>query len=475
MIFSSTVFLFVFLPCVLLVYYISPRIIRNYILLAFSLLFYWWNQPVYVILLLVSILINYLCGLLIERCQSLNYKKVALSAGIGTNIILLGIFKYTDFIITTINQITHGDISLVNIALPVGISFFTFQGMSYIIDIYRGKCNCCHNPFETALYISLFPQLIAGPIVKYNEVYAALKNRRETLAMFSAGITRFIFGLSKKVLLANVLGETTDEIFNASGVGIDCPTAWLGCICYTLQIYFDFSGYSDMAIGLGKMFGFIFPENFNYPYISTSITEFWRRWHISLSTWFRDYLYIPLGGSRKGNRTLHLLIVFFITGLWHGASWNFILWGLWYGVLLVIEKPLMKTRLYTLIPSFLKWIVTTLIVMLGWVLFRAENLADAIHYLKQMSGFGSVASANVHFSFEYYADNRLLFTLGIAIAASIPLVKFIVNKLWKLSESSTALSLIFRITGLLVTFALFAVCITYIINNVYNPFIYFRF
>lgn len=475
MIFSSTIFLFGFLPCVLLFYYISPRIIRNYALLAFSFLFYWWNQPVYVLLLLGSIMINYISGLVIDLQNKKIHKQIALVTGLILNIVLLGIFKYSDFIIETINQITHGNITLVNIALPVGISFFTFQGISYIIDIYRGVCKSCRNPFTTALYISLFPQLIAGPIVKYNEVYSALNNRHETFEMFSSGIIRLIIGLSKKVLISNVLGETADQIFKASEAGIDLPSAWIGIICYTLQIYFDFSGYSDMAVGLGKMFGFNFPENFNYPYISQSITEFWRRWHISLSTWFREYIYIPLGGSRKGSRTLHLLIVFFITGLWHGASWNFIIWGLWYGVLLIIEKPIMSTRFYKHIPKLFKWLVTMLIVMLGWVMFKAETAASAINYISILFGRGAVAIDKVHFSYLYYLDKRLILTTIIAILASIPIWRNCVRRLNERLESSVVKYSFYRIISLALVFTLFAVCIIYIVNDVYNPFIYFQF
>lgn len=468
MVFSSLVFLCFFLPACLLFYYISPARLKNTMLLLFSLLFYWWNKPEYVFLILFSIALNYLGGIWISSCRRNLIKKAAFIIVLCMNILLLVIFKYTDFIITNINLITHGDIPLPNIILPIGISFFTFQGISYICDVYMGKCSCCKNPVDTALYISLFPQLVAGPIVKYNEISHELTERHVSIHSFSDGIMRFIAGLSKKVLIANVLGETADGIFNMSDRGIDCPSAWLGIICYTLQIYFDFSGYSDMAIGLGRLFGFTFPENFNYPYISKSITEFWRRWHISLSTWFRDYIYIPLGGSRRGNQSLHLLIVFFITGLWHGASWNFILWGGMYGVLLVIEKPFSRLNIYKKIPSFLKWLITIIIVMTGWVLFRAPDLDSALKYILMMYGIGSLPPGAAHFSYMYYLDKRLIFTLIAALPACIPVFR---EKFNYLKDKY----IFIRILQIIFAFLLLITCIIYIANSVYNPFIYFQF
>lgn len=468
MVFSSSVFLFFFLPLCLLLYYISPAKIKNTTLLLFSLLFYWWNKPEYVFLILFSITVNYLGGILINACKRSSTRRTAFIFILCINILLLVIFKYADFIITTMNQVSGKNIPLLNIILPIGISFFTFQGISYVCDIYTGKCECCKNPIDTALYISLFPQLVAGPIVKYNEISRDLKKRHVTAHGFSEGVIRFITGLSKKVLIANVLGETADNIFDSVNSGIDCPSAWLGIICYTLQIYFDFSGYSDMAIGLGRLFGFSFPENFNYPYISRSITEFWRRWHISLSTWFRDYIYIPLGGSRRGNRSLNLLIVFFITGLWHGASWNFILWGLWYGILLVIEKPVSRLKIYDKIPAFFKWVATTFIVMSGWVLFRAETLKKALDYFLAMLGIKALSPSAAHFSYIYYLDKRLIFTLCVAIIACTP---FFTKRFNYLKERFV----IVRSIQIITVFALFALCIINIANNAYNPFIYFQF
>lgn len=468
MVFSSSVFLCFFLPACLLFYYISPAGFKNTVLLLFSLLFYWWNKPEYVFLILFSITLNYFGGVLIDNLTRSVSRKIAFISVLIINILLLVIFKYTDFIITNINQISGSSFPLPNIILPIGISFFTFQGISYICDIYMGKCTCCKNPLDAALYISLFPQLVAGPIVKYNEISSQLKKRYVTLHVFSEGIMRFIAGLAKKVLIANVLGETADNIFNQIESGIDPITAWLGIICYTLQIYFDFSGYSDMAIGLGKLFGFSFPENFNYPYISKSITEFWRRWHISLSTWFRDYIYIPLGGSRSGNRSLNLLIVFFITGLWHGASWNFILWGGMYGILLVLEKPFISRNIYKKIPSFFKWAVTIIIVMTGWVLFRAPDLKSAISYMSAMYNIHSIPAAETHFSYVYYLNKRLIFTLLAAVIASTP---FLTRKFNYLKCKYACI----RAVQIIPAFILFMICIICIANSAYNPFIYFQF
>lgn len=465
MVFSSVIFLFYFLPAAVLFYYITPARFKNITLLLFSLFFYWWGQPYYLVLLISSIICNWLFGIFIGRCPSRKGAAILLAAGIFINILLLAAFKYTDFLITVVNQISGLRIPLLNIILPVGISFFTFQGMSYIIDIYRGICNACANPLDTALYISLFPQLIAGPIVKYGEIYPQLSSRSHSVIKFGDGIKRFVTGLSKKVLISNVLAITADDIFGSFSKGIDTPTAWIGIICYTMQIYFDFSGYSDMAIGLGKMFGFSIPENFNYPYISKSITEFWRRWHISLSAWFRDYVYIPLGGSRRGIRAVNLFVVFLVTGIWHGASYNFIIWGVWYGVLLIMEKPLLATSFYRRIPSFFKWAVTMFFVIIGWVIFRSPDLPSAAGYVKTLFAIGSPASADVHFSFMYYIDCRLIFTVFAACIFSTPLCKNIYNKRNKITD----------IIEVPLIIALFIICIIFIINNVYNPFIYFQF
>ncbi|MCI8307167.1 MAG: MBOAT family protein [Lachnospiraceae bacterium] len=477
MVFSSVIFLFYFLPAAVFFYYITPARFKNITLLLLSLFFYWWGQPYYLVLLISSIFCNWLFGVLIGKSTSGKTETVLLSAGICMNIILLGVFKYTDFLITAVNQIADREIPLFHIILPVGISFFTFQGMSYIIDIYKGTCKACKNPLDTALYIALFPQLIAGPIVKYNEIYPQLHSRSHSFILFSDGIKRFVIGLSKKVLISNVLAITADDIFDSFWGGIDTPTAWIGIICYTMQIYFDFSGYSDMAIGLGKMFGFSFSENFNYPYISKSITEFWRRWHISLSTWFRDYVYIPLGGSRRGIRAVNLFIVFLVTGIWHGASYNFIVWGVWYGVLLIIEKPLLGTSLYRRIPSFIKWTVTMLLVIIGWVIFRSPDLPSAAEYMKTMFAINSPSPTDVHFSYMYYIDRRLIFTVFAAFLFSMPIWKNLYGKFMKTADTDTgnAKQTIAGILEIPVIIILFIICIIFIINNVYNPFIYFQF
>lgn len=477
MVFSSVIFLFYFLPAAVLFYYITPTRFKNITLLLFSLFFYWWGQPYYLVLLISSILCNWLFGIFIDRCTSKKCGAVFLFAGICINLLLLGAFKYTDFLITVVNQIAGSEIPLFHIILPVGISFFTFQGMSYIIDIYRETCKACYNPLDTALYISLFPQLIAGPIVKYNEIFPQLNSRIHSITLFSDGIKRFVIGLSKKVLISNVLAITADDIFESYSAGIDTPTAWLGIICYTLQIYFDFSGYSDMAVGLGKMFGFSFSENFNYPYISKSITEFWRRWHISLSTWFRDYVYIPLGGSRSGIRAVNLFIVFLVTGIWHGASYNFIVWGIWYGILLIAEKPLLNTAFYRRIPNFFKWILTMFLVIIGWVIFRSPDLPSAAGYIKTMFAINSPAPADVHFSFIYFIDLRLIITVFAAFIFSAPFLKNFYKRITSPSGANTCakrkmIAEIFEIPAII---ALFIICIIFIINNVYNPFIYFQF
>ncbi|WP_338080483.1 MBOAT family O-acyltransferase [Clostridium sporogenes] len=385
--------------------------------------------------------------------------------GIILNLVLLFYYKYYDFAIGNINRISNNTFQYKCIILPIGISFFTFQGMSYIIDIYRKDAKVNKNILSVALYISFFPQLIAGPIVKYKDIDNQIRKRKETMEYFSYGIERFVIGLSKKVIIADTVAEIADTIFSLSNVGIDQPTAWLGAICYTFQIYFDFSGYSDMAIGLGYMFGFKFMENFNYPYISKSITEFWRRWHISLSTWFKEYLYIPLGGNRKGNTYLNLFIVFFTTGLWHGASWNFIAWGMWNGIFIIIEKIINKKILYIKTPSFIKTTITMSIVILGWVLFRANGLMDAVNYLSIM--FGINKTTTVTYQFSYFVNKKLVFWMIISIIGSTP----IIGNILKLYENKK----IFQILKTIFIGILLIISIIFIVNSTYSPFIYFQF
>ena len=389
MLFSSLVFLWLFLPLVLILYRLLPAPCKNALLLAASLLFYAWGEPKYILLMLGSITLNYLGGLLLARLRG-RAKTAALVLVVAANLALLGYYKYYSFAGDTLAALLHRQVLPVReIALPLGISFYTFQAMSYIIDLYRGSIRLQKNWFLLALYISFFPQLVAGPIVRYSEVEAQLRSRTADLTGFCYGIKRFLYGLSKKVILSNCFAARADEVFGLSPELVSTPLAWLGALYYTLQIYYDFSGYSDMAIGLGRMFGFHFLENFNYPYISKSVTEFWRRWHISLSTWFRDYVYFPLGGSRVSSKAKHirnLFVVWLLTGIWHGANWTFIAWGLFYFVLLVLEKYGHLGRGW---PAVCRWLFTFLMVNFAWVLFRADSLGEAAGFLAAMFGRGA--------------------------------------------------------------------------------------
>ncbi|EJE7233548.1 MBOAT family protein [Clostridium sporogenes] len=471
MVFSSQIFIFIFLPLTLIIYYtlgniLSNNIFKNCISLFASLIFYSWGGIKYLPVLCSSIFINYIFGLIIDKLKDKKrFKKFFLLIGIILNLVLLFYYKYYDFAIGNINRISNVSFQFKEIALPIGISFFTFQGMSYIIDIYRKDAKVNKNIISVALYISFFPQLIAGPIVKYKDIDNQIRKRKETMEYFSYGIERFVIGLSKKVIIADTIAGIADTIFSLSNVGIDQPTAWLGAICYTFQIYFDFSGYSDMAIGLGYLFGFKFMENFNYPYISKSITQFWRRWHISLSTWFKEYLYIPLGGNRKGNTYLNLFIVFLVTGLWHGASWNFIAWGIWNGIFIIIEKIINKKRWYIKIPCFIKTTITMFIVILGWVLFRANGLMDAINYLSIM--FGINKATTVTYQFSYFVNKKLVFWMIISIIGSTPISGNML-RLYKNKKKFEMLKTIF--IGILLI-----ISIIFIVNSTYSPFIYFQF
>lgn len=466
MVFSSSIFIFVFLPLVLFLYYISGKKLKNYVLLLASLFFYSWGGVSYLKILIVSIIINYIFGILIDDVRSnIKLRKIFLRLGIILNLALLFYYKYYDFTIENINEIFNTNYSIKNIVLPIGISFFTFQGMSYIIDIYRNDGKVNKNPFSVALYISLFPQLVAGPIIKYKTIDDQIRNRKESLEFFSYGINRFVIGLAKKVIIADILAGMADNIFNLYYSGIDMPTAWIGAICYTFQIYYDFSGYSDMAIGLGYMFGFEFMENFNYPYISKSITEFWRRWHISLSTWFREYLYIPLGGNRRGNIYFNLFVVFLVTGIWHGAAWTFILWGLWHGFFILIERAIRNKEWYINVPRTIKYIVTMLIVILGWVLFRADNLEQAIGFIKTMFGFSK--AIDITFEYSYFINKKLVFWIVISILGAVP---FANNNLKKYKKSKN-----FEVLSTIIISLLFIISIIFVVNSTYSPFIYFQF
>ena len=458
MVFSSAIFLFVFLPAVFLLDRLARGVrLKNALLLAASLVFYAFGQPVYLPLLLVSVLLNYLCGLLAAGRYPRLGVGIAVAGGIG----MLAVYKYADFAIGTVNSLFGLSLPLTGIALPIGISFFTFQGLSYVIDVYRDRTLVSRSFFKVLLYISYFPQLIAGPIVKYHDIEKEIDARHTTPQETALGIRRFICGLAKKLLLSNAMGQMADTVFALPAGEIGMFAAWTGAVCYTLQIYFDFSGYSDMAIGMGRMFGFHFLENFNYPYASTTIKEFWRRWHISLSTWFRDYLYIPLGGNRKGRgRTwVNRFLVFFATGLWHGASWNFVLWGLWHGLFSVLEDcgALPVKRFKGRLPGR---VYTLLVVVLGFTLFRADTLAQAgAMFAAMFTGVGLEWAGTAAVCARL--TPVFLLTLAFALALSFP-----VSKRFQPKNDTVTLA------GALV---LLVLCMFNLSAGTFNPFIYFRF
>lgn len=473
MVFSSYVFLFIFLPVLLFCYYLVPgrfHNIRNLVLLIFSLIFYGWSSPQYLLLLCVSITINWMGSALIHlfrRSEHHLWKKVLLITVLTCNIAMFGYFKYTDFFITNINAVFGSDIPLLEIVLPVGISFYTFQGMSYVIDVYRDPSLYLRNPLEVALYIALFPQLVAGPIVRFSDVAAEITDRHENVEECAAGLRRFILGLAKKIILADTFGIIADYAFAPRT--LTTGIAWAGAIAYTLQIYLDFSGYSDMAIGLGKLFGFHFVENFNYPYISKSITDFWRRWHISLSTWFRDYVYIPLGGNKcsKSRQIMNMAAVWTLTGVWHGASWNFVLWGIYYLIWLILEKYVFH-KLLENIPALIRHIATMMIVIVGWVLFRANDLRHAITYLRYMFGI-NISMTQMDY-FWAQARNYVAFWV-IGLISVTPLTKRIVSQL----DDRWGERVLYQCVQNSIAFLLFVICILYIISSSYNSFIYFQF
>lgn len=468
MLFSSIVFLFAFLPAVVILYYLLPVRFRNVILLLASLVFYAWGEPVYLFLMLLSILFNYFSGLDIARnLQDKRAAKRSLVFNLIINLAVLGFFKYEGFVLDTLNGILPVHISYHALPLPIGISFYTFQILSYIIDVYRGNVKVQTNLPNFALYVTMFPQLIAGPIVQYADVDEQLASREVSRTKFGEGSMYFIRGLAKKVLLANTSGMIFTEVSGLAKGNIAVMTAWLGAFAYMFQIYFDFSGYSDMAIGLGKMFGFEFNMNFNYPYVSKSITEFWRRWHISLSSWFRDYVYIPLGGNRvsKIKHIRNLLIVWFLTGLWHGAAWNFVAWGLYYGVILIIEKYLLSPVLDRL-PDVVRHIYSIVLVVIGWVLFFSSSFGQAADYIRVMFGAGAHGFADRE-SMYLLTSNLILWL--ILIFGSTPLVHFRYEHMLRTKKWNTT------IINSVVYVALFIVCIAYLVTETYNPFLYFRF
>ncbi|SHJ92324.1 MBOAT family O-acyltransferase [Hespellia stercorisuis] len=472
MVFSSIFFIFMFLPAALICYYLVPArfiAVRNVVLLIFSILFYAWGEPVYVILMLFSTMCNYFLGLDINHNIKEDRRREAgrtLIFAIVFNLFILGYFKYAGFLISNLNAILPVDIPFKELPLPIGISFYTFQTMSYIIDLYRGKVGVQKSYMRFALYVTMFPQLIAGPIVRYDDVEKQLADRQYSLTKFGNGAARFIVGMGKKVFLANNIGVVWTDISATAPEHLSALAAWIGIIAYTFQIYFDFSGYSDMAIGLGKMFGFEFLENFNYPYIAKSITEFWRRWHMSLSSWFKEYVYIPLGGNREGTakQIRNILVVWLLTGLWHGAQWTFIAWGVYYGLLLLLEKFVLS-RWQTRWPAFLQHLYCMLFVCIGWVFFASSSIGNAFAYLGAMFGFGGgIADGTAVY---YLTTNFLLFV--ILILASLPIGRRLKQKF---VEVKGRVGVTLAMAGYVVILVL---TVGYLVTESYNPFLYFRF
>ena len=466
MVFSSTIFVFLFLPLVLLCYFLASKKLKNYILLFFSLVFYIFGGPKFLLVLLFVVLIDYIGAILINKT---NKKKLFLILTLILNISTLVYFKYTGFFLENVNNIFGLNITIPDIVLPIGISFYTFQAMSYVIDVYRNKVSLQKNYLTLLLYVSLFPQLVAGPIVRYETIEQELKVRKTTFEDVEYGIRRFILGLAKKVIIANQMGALADTIFSSSD--ISTPVAWLGAIAYMFQIYFDFSAYSDMAIGLGRIFGFKFLENFNFPYISKSITEFWRRWHISLSTWFRDYVYIPLGGNRKGikRQIINLFIVWLLTGFWHGAEWNFVIWGLYYFIFLMLEKFVFN-KVLAKTPNVIRHIYTLFIVLIGWVIFRCESL-DSIKTMFTSMFTLKITEFSLNELLIYLETYAIYFIL--AIIFSMPVYYKIVDKINSLKEGRLKLALNILHYGSLIV--IFIITIMFLAYSSYNPFIYFRF
>lgn len=467
MVFSSLTFLFAFLPIILIVYYLSPKKFRNAILFIGSLIFYAWGEPIYITIMLFSTVFDYVNGLLIKKYKEekqIKRTRIVLISSIVVNLGILCFFKYTNFFIENIRNIFNINMQLLNIILPIGISFYTFQTMSYTIDVYLGKVEAQKNIINFGAYVTFFPQLIAGPIIKYRDINVQLKDRKETVDNFSYGINRLCKGLFKKVILANNIGILWNQIIGQPISEIPVLTAWFGAIFFSMQIYFDFSGYSDMAIGLGSMFGFHFPENFDHPYTSKSITEFWRRWHISLGTWFKEYVYIPLGGSKKGNKRLviNLLIVWSLTGLWHGASWNFVIWGLYFGVLLIIEKLILAKYLEKM-PSIFRHIYTMFFVVISWVIFAFEDVTNVCTYLKAMFGMNNTVLLNSELLYMISTHAVLIIMCILASTTFIKKININKDKSW------------YVIIRNLACMAMFFISVCFLIGSTYNPFLYFRF
>ena len=468
MVFSSLEFMFLYFPVVLLLYFVTPLKWRNVTLFLTSLIFYGWGEPAYVFLMLFTITVDYFLGFMVGKYRETNRRRAKgyMIAAIVINLAILGFFKYANLALDTVTALTGAKLAHLNVALPVGISFYTFQALSYVIDVYRMDASAQRNFTAFGTYVTLFPQLIAGPIVRYQDVDDQLRSRKHSTELFASGVRTLAAGMGKKVLLANAAGEIWTRISEAPETTV--AAAWLGIIMYTFQIYFDFSGYSDMAIGLGKMMGFSFRENFYYPYMAASVTDFWRRWHISLSTWFREYVYIPLGGNRRGRgrQILNLLAVWFLTGLWHGASWNFVLWGLYYFVLLMLEKTFLLKLFYKL-PKFISHVYTLITVVFGWLLFVSTDFASGMEYLATMFGFGrATAFIDVGGAFDWISS---LILLLILVIASTPYPKKLLYKLWEKYDAPVR-----AVTAILCVAVLF-LAVAYLVNSSYNPFLYYRF
>lgn len=466
MLFSSTTFILLFLPLVCAIYLLVRRELRNYVLLAASLIFYGWGEPRYLAIMILTIIVNYVGAIGLERYRRCS--KWILLLTMLANLSVLFYFKYFNFVVENVNAAFDCDFTFVKVIMPIGISFYTFQSLSYLVDVYRQEVKAQRDIYKLALYITLFPQLVAGPIVRYHDVRKEIEHREVTFDKVVYGVKRFIIGLSKKMLLANVFGAIADKIFNQPVVAFDTATAWIGAVAYSLQLYFDFSGYSDMAIGLGAIFGFKFLENFNYPYISKSITEFWRRWHISLSTWFKEYLYIPLGGNRVSRQRtyINLFIVFLATGIWHGASWNFIIWGLWHGFFIILERVTgWHKREGRWLLNSVKHVYTILIFVIGWVMFRADNMSYAWAYIQNMFGF--ISEHKITYNIGYYVAESELLVFAVALMCAVPLFSRILTipPQYKKCYSLINIWLLF----------LFLMSLASISAATYNPFIYFRF
>lgn len=478
MLFSSITFLFAFLPLVIALYYLCRQELRNYILLAASIIFYAWGEPKYFLVMMLVVVINYFSALLMEYRRAQH--KLFVTLAVLVNFGVLGYFKYTNFLIENLNLLLRNAIDPIQVVMPIGISFYIFQSISYLIDVYRNEIPAQRDFYKLFLFITFFPQMIAGPILKYHDIVHQIDHREFQFEHFAYGIKRFIIGLSKKMLIANVMGEVADQFFGPNGAFAPFWMTWVGAFAYTFQIYYDFSGYSDMAIGLGATFGFRYLENFNYPYISRTITEFWRRWHISLSTWFKEYLYIPLGGNRVSRRRnlFNLFVVFCATGIWHGASWNFVVWGLWHGTFIIFEKLISLPKKNLKSPATaICHIYTMLIIVVGWVLFRADTLTAACSYLKRMFGI-SPESRHVLLHWSLYLTVEEMIVFIVAILCSLPIFRNLIAAPMEGesdSEFAKRQKIWQEIPVNLWLMVLFVLAVTKIATSTYNPFIYFRF